>query len=668
MLSDAEIVSIIGKEKSAAISYEGEISKKRAYLMDRYNSKPYGDEIDGQSKVLTSDIADVVEGMLPSLMRVFTQGKYIAQFEADRQNYDDEANQKTEFANYIFMRQNDGILKLHDMFKDALIQYTGTVKVYWCEDKTVSYEGYKGLSVLELQKLQLDQESEITDLTQEDQYFVDDQGQQQQIPSFNCKVKRTTKKGRIKVENVPPEEFLIARNARDFRKLRFCCHKSKKMRSELIEMGFKKKIVDKLPGNQGEDISSREAMARYSSYDGIIDENPSNDKANDIIALNEIYMQLDVDGDGVSEYWQFFEAGNELLEKNQVDDHPFATVVPVPIPHRAIGNCPAEQAADIQFVKTTLVRQMLNNIYQSNYPRTLANDRVNLEDLLTPRAAGVIRVSGEGDIGNSAMPFVVQSQSGDILQAVEYMDTAREVRTGLTRYNQGLDAESLNKTATGFRGMMDMSQQRIELIARLFAEGGVKDIFKKIIMLATRYQDDALQLRVTGGFMEIDPTAWRANLDCRIDVGLGSGDRTEKIVNLNNISNIQQGLIESGSVLVDQEKLFNTYKKLITETGLKEVSEYFNDPSVPNELLMAQNEQLSAQLQQMKQMQQNPLVEVENAKTQGRLAQQESQQQFDAQKFMAQLQADQEQFRQELTKQMTELELKYNANVPGSVV
>ena len=659
MLDDSEFNAIVAAEEEDSLDYDTEIARNRARLMDYYNCRPYGDEIEGQSQVVTSDVSDVIEWMLPSLIRVFTQGKNTVVFEADRPEADQEALLKTEYANWVFQRDNQGTLILHNMFKDALLQYTGVVKVYWDESQHVTKEKYRGLSQFELQKLQLNEETEIEEIEEMMSEFG---------PVYNVNVKRTTIEGKIKLENIPPEEFLIARTARDFNKPRFIGQRTPKTRSELVLMGFDKDTVYDLPADEYFDFAlSEEKNARYYDYDGMYDSNPG-DSSNDIIYLGEYYVYIDSDGDGIAELWQVFRAGNKILGKEQVDEHPFAVVVPIPIPHRAIGTCPAEQVADIQYLKSTLLRQALNNVYQTNYQRTIVNERVDLDDLLTPRAGGIIRIDGEQPIADSIQPMNVQPIAQPILQMMEYVDSMREVRSGVTRYNQGLDAEALNKTATGFKGIMDASQQRLDMVARIFADTGVKELFKKIIKLATQYQHTPRQIRVMGQPLEIDPTQWRYNVDCRIDVGLGAGDRAEKVANLNSIFTMQYQMLKDGSLLVDQSKIFNTLNRIITEIGLKEARRYFNDPTQPQDVLAAQVEQLTQQVQQLQAQVQNPIIESEKIRAESQQNQEMMRQQFEQQKLLLNIEQQQKKLEQDYLTKLTELELRYKQNVPGALV
>jgi hypothetical protein len=641
--------------------------------MDYYNMRPYGDEIAGRSRFVSSDVSDVVEGMLPSLIRVFTQGKEVAKFTSDSPDQDDEAEQKTLLANYVFYRQNQGVLTLTNMFKDALLQYTGTVKVMIDESSEVTEENYSGLSQEELDALQMDEETEITEITQDDRAVITDLGAVT-LTTFDATVKRTQTKKKVVYENIPPEEFLISRTARDFVKPRMIGHTTPKMRYELLEMGFDADIVENLPAQTRID-NSEEKNARYYDYDNNDLGNPTNQRATDLVELTEMYVYIDADEDGIAELWQIFEAGDQILEKNLWDEHPFAVITPIPIPHRAVGTCPAEQVADIQLTKSVLVRQALDNIYSTNYQRVAYNDRVDLDDLLTPRPGGAIAVEGEGPIGDSITPIITQPQVQQILQQIEYVDSSAERRTGFTRFSQGLDADALNHTATGFKGISDYSQQRIELIARVFAETGVKELFRKTISLMSKHQDQSIQIKVSGQPLEIDPTAWRYNLDCMVNVGLGSGDRNEKIVNLNVILQRQLELMQQGTSLSDQAKVYNTLEKLIVETGLKDASLYFNDPEKPTEVLQSQNEQLTQAVQMLQQqVQQNPLAEAEMIKAQARMAEVNQRDTLKAREMQAKqrlellkLAQDAKQFDQEMTFKLTELASQLEADTGQDV-
>lgn len=659
MISDSEIAQIVGAEETAAIGYLGEgsqIQQNRATLLDYYNQRPFGDEVEGLSSMVTSDVSDVVETLLPQLMRIFTQGKYIGTFNARTPMGDKEAEQKTEYCNYVFKTLHDGDVILHDMFKDAVLQYTGVVKVFWDDTEETTPDEYRGLSEQEVLRLKMEPKFKIRKATKnkENPELRDIEGEW--IES----------NGRPALENVPPDELLVARRARDFIKPPFIGQRTPRTRSELLEMGFDKNIIKTLPKDNK--LDNEVELARNYELEEDWDTNPTNDASKDIIYLGEYYVYMDADEDGISELWQVFYAGNKVLDKQRVDEHPFCVLVPIRMPHRAIGTCPADQVADLQYLKSSLLRQMLNNIYSTNFNRMATNERVELDDLLTPRPGGIVRIEGKGAIGDSLLPIPTDNQTPAILSAIDYTDTMREIRTGVTRYNQGVDTEILNKTAQAYVGQRDNAQMRAELIARIAADTAVKHIFQKMADLAAKYQDEAIQIRVMGDVMEIDPTAWRYKTNVTVDIGAGSGDRQEKIANLGFLIAQIKEEREAGSMLADSKKLYNAYEKLIKEVGLKETSLYFNDPEQPMEMMVAEIERLTRENMMLQQQMQNPLAEAEaikqEATTQREIAKIQTKAQFD----MLKAQQEQTQHDDKMAVELTKIEAQNQVNVPGSVI
>lgn len=658
-LSDKSIAAIIAAEEVRAIGYPGghdssEVQYNRKVLLDYYNQKKYGDEVEGMSTIVTSDVADMVNSVQPELVRRFTQGKYIAKFRCEDEN---ESSEKTEYANYVLTGENDPVKILGSMFFDGNLQYTGVVKVTWSEEQTSEENHYENLTDLDLIRLQLDPNLEITSIEKDEETDL-----------FDVSTKKILSNGKTVIENIPPDELLVADRARDFSDPPFIGQRTPKTRSELIEMGIPKKVVESLPVDA--EVDNQVKTARNEDVQIYIEENPTSDASKDIIYLGEYYIKMDVDEDGISELWQVLWAGGKVLEKTRVDDNPYCVYVPIPIPHRAVGTCIAEQVADKQYWKSTLVRQANNNIYATNFNRVIANQRVNLDDLLTPRHGGVVRVKDNGPIGDAVTPMPVQSQVPAILQMIDYVDSSIEKQTGVTSYNQGVDTESLNKTATGFRGIRDMSQMRIELMARIAANGSIKRMFEKIIKLAKIHVEDSINLRTGGQGVSINPSQWSSEDECIIDIGLGSGDRQEKIANLSLIYQEQKELKTNGSALVDDQKMYNTLDKVTTEVGLKGAASYFNDPSQPEDAILAENEQLKATIDQLSQQLQAvaPLLEAEKIKAEVKLQETMMKEQNKAEIEIAKLQQKDRHHDDDVSIKLTEIEAENKVDVPGALI
>ncbi len=655
-LSIDQIEQIVRDEEQESIGFSGEgsvIQSNRATLLNYYNQKPYGDEQEGMSQVVTSDVADQVNAMQPELIRRFTQAKHIARF---RCREEEESNQKTEYASWVFNAQNDAVQILGDMFFDGNLQYNGVVKVAWDDSKELSEKNWTGLDQIDLLRLQSDASLEIKEIEQDEETGL-----------FDVSAEKVISSGRHEITNIPPNELLIARRARDFIDPPFIGQRTPKTRSDLIQMGLPKDKVLSL-SKESDDIDDEVKNARNKDLHSPTEENPTSDPSKDIIYLGEYYVKIDVDQDGISELWQVFFADNQVLEMTRVDDHPYCVHVPIPMPHKAIGTCIAEQVADKQYWKSTLVRQANNNVYATNFNRVVTNERTKLDDLLTPRHGGVVRVSGNDAVQNSVMPMPVQNQVPAVLQMIEYVDAAIEKQTGITSYNQGVDTESLNKTAYGFRGIRDMSQMRIELVSRIAASGAVKRIFQKIIELAEIHVEDTVVFTNGKKTFEITPSQWSENAECYIDVGLGSGDRQEKIANLNMLYSEQKELKATGSPLVDDKKMYSTLDKITMEVGLKGADSYFNDPSQPNELLKAENEQLRFMIQEMQAQLENPLTEAEQIRADSKIQETFMKEQNKAQIEAAKLEQKERHHDDEMAVKLTDIETKQKINVPGSLV
>lgn len=679
MLSDSEILNLVIQARDYSIGYGDRIGEKRETLMDYYNMRPYGDEIEGRSSFVSSEVSDVVETLAPTILNTFTRSYDLFDVSYTRPEEEEEARQKAALINHCLFKENQGAKLLLDAIKDSLLQYTGTMKAAWNVDEKVVEENLTNLTNFDVLALEQQEGVSIEQII-ERQVSINGIA----VNVFDVKLKRTITKEGVNLDTVAPENTLVSPSARCFRKPPSLGERTLVRRSELLEMGFDRDIVEAIPAYDGNEDNSGQAQARY--YDQNYDRgHHTSHKPNDMVWLTELYLFMDVDGDGIAELWQVFEAGDQLLEKNIVEENPYGVLVSIPTPHKAIGTCPAEQVADLQYTKSILVRHMLDNIYQTNFQRFAINERVDLDDLLTPRPGGAVRIDGEEPVSGSIEPLITTPQVQQILQSLDFLDISQEKRSGVTRFNQGLNPEALNQTATGFRGIDEYSQQRVGLIMKNFAEGGLKDLGNKILRLYAANSEGPVQLNLKGEVVEVDPSQWQYDLDAYVRVSIASGSRQEKIINLNQILERQVQAISQGSVIADEAKVYNTLEDIVQELGLKDASLYFNNPEIPAELAQAENEQLKAQLEQMQgllEQQQNQLAEAEQVRAQAELIKAQMKKEEANQKdvlkaaeldqkdrhFQQELAAEDEKNRQDLIKDLTELELKYNKDVPGSSV
>ena len=597
-ITEIELRSIINREINNAIGYMGSnLTSQRKKSLEYYMGDKLGTEIDGRSQVVSTDVSDTIETILPNLLRIFTASDQVCKCEPMKAEDVGLAEQATNYINYVFNKDNPGFTILYTWFKDALLEKNGIVKVYWDDSAKQSQETYENLNDQEYQLLTNDDNVEIVSHEE----FVDEKGkelldQAKQIAEaqgqdigdvpvpklHNVIIKRFTEGGKVKIENVPPEEFLIERNAKTIEEANFVAHRVMKTRSELIEMGFDQEVVESLPTSNNM-ILNDERLTRLSDIDeSPINQSPDNSTAD--IEIYECFVKVDMDGDGVAELRKVVVAGDSgytILENMPCDGIPFCSLTPIPMPHRFYGRSVSELVEDVQLVKSTVMRQLLDNMYLTNNSRVAIMDgMVNLDDLLTSRPGGVVRTKQPPN--QVMMPMQSQTISQQAFPLLEYLDTVRETRTGVTRYAQGLDADSLNKTATGINTLMTQTQMRMELIARVFSETGVKDLFRKIFELTVKYQDKERIVQLNNQFVPVMPTEWRDRYNISITVGLGSGSKEQQIVILNNILERQlQAFGLQGNrefPMVTLKNIYNSLSKIIENAGLKNVENYFVNP------------------------------------------------------------------------------------------
>ena len=599
-VTDEKLRGIINSEINNSIGFMGSnLTSQRKKSMEYYMGEKLGTEIDGRSQVVSTDVADTVETILPNLLRIFTASDQVVKCEPVKSEDVPLAEQATNYINYIFNKDNNGFSILYTWFKDALLEKNGIVKVFWDDSLSVEQETYENLNDQEYQLLLDDTNVEVVSHEE----FIDEKGKElldkakevaeqtgqviSDIPTpklHNVIIKRTSNYGSVKIENVPPEEFLIQRTAKSIESANFVAHRVLKTRSDLIEMGYDPEIVENLPTSNNI-ILNDERLTRFSD----IDQSPFNnapDETTQEIEIYECYVKVDMDGDGIAELRKVCvagESGYEILSNESCDNIPFCSLTPIPMPHRFYGRSVSELVEDVQLIKSTVMRQLLDNMYLTNNNRMAVMDgMVNLDDLLTSRPGGVVRTKQPPN--QVMMPMQSQTISQQAFPLLEYLDTVRETRTGITRYNQGLDADSLNKTATGVNAIMTQSQMRMELIARVFAETGIKDLFRRIFELTCKYQDKERIVELNNQFVPVKPTEWKNKFNISITVGLGSGSKEQQIMMLNNILERQlQAFQLQGNrefPMVSLKNIYNSLAKIIENAGLKNVENYFVNPDM----------------------------------------------------------------------------------------
>jgi|TARA_B100000035_G_scaffold306278_1_gene308151 hypothetical protein len=608
-ISNIELQSLLSNQIQNALGYlGGQLSDSRTKSLEYYLGDKLGTEIDGRSQVVSTDVADTIESLLPNLLRVFTASDKVVNCEPMTAEDVPMAAQATAYLNHVFYKENDGFQLLYNFFKDALIEKNGFLKIYWDDSEKVDYETYENLSIVEKEALQ-DTKDEIE--TVEEEVFEDESAKEKfqevlkqyemqgvdisqvQVPNFNlynCKIKRIKKTGKVKIESIPPEEFLIDRSAKTIEDADFVSHKVLMTRSDLVAMGYPQDEVDELPKSDL-DIYNDEETVRLTDVDDY-QISSSTDTSTEKVLVYESYVKYDYDQDGIAELRKIVSAGSDghhILSNMPCDSVPFVTITPIPMPHRFYGRSISELVEDVQLMKSTVMRQLLDNMYLTNNNRVAVMDgMVNMDDLLTTRPGGIVRTKQPP---NQVMqPLQAQPISQQAFPLLNYLDSVREGRTGVSKEAQGLSPDTLNaKTATGVNALMQQTQMRSELIARVFAETGVKDLFKKIFELMVKYQDKEKIIMMSNQYIPVRPTEWKDRFNINIVVGLGTGSKEQQTIMLNSIleRQLQAFQIQGGKEMpmVNLKNMYNTLTKIVENAGLKNVETYFVDPDVGKQMM-----------------------------------------------------------------------------------
>ena len=584
--SEKDILAVLGREIHNASGFiGGELVSRRKKSLQYYLGMPLGNEQEGRSQVISNDVLDTVESLMPSLMRIFTAGDNVFNCEGVGPEDDEMARQCSDYLNYVFYKENSGFLALYSAFKDALIQKNGILKVYWDDAAKTEREEYTRLTDDEFNDLVADSEVKVKNHSEYKEPITDEEGKElDKVTLHDVVIHRTRLYGQVRIEPVPPEEFLISRRSKDINSANFVCHRTNKTRTELVEMGYDKDLVDSLPTGDT-DFFTEDKFIRHQNVDFSRGASEGDKSTNDILVY-ECYVKLDVNEDGKAELLKITTAGSgtgKMIDMEEVDNFPFVSMTPVIMPHRFHGRSVSELVEDIQLIKSTVMRQMLDNMYLTNNNRVAVQDgQVAMDDLLTNRPGGIVRTKQPPQ--NVMMPLPMQPLTEQATAMLGYLDSVKETRTGITRQSQGLDANTLNKTATGQNQILTQSQMRMELIARIFAETGVKDLALKMFELVCKYQQKEKIVRIRGKYIPMRPYEWKDRVNVTVQVGLGTGSKEQQLILLNAILERQMQAINlqqnTFGPMVNLRNIYNSLKKLIENAGLNGIEPYFMDPDV----------------------------------------------------------------------------------------
>jgi hypothetical protein len=602
------LASIINAELSSSNGWiNSDLSAEQEESLDLYYGKEYGNEQEGFSRVVTRDVLETVEGIMPDLMKLFTSGDQVVEFDPIGPADEEQVEIEGRYINHIFMNRGDGYKVLYDWFKDALLMKNGIIEVNWEEREQIQFREYEGLTKEEYEILESN--------TSEDEIYF---GAQYEIESFSkykvegidfwdCRVKITRMKGFPKVTSIPSEEFVIKERAVSIKETPFVAHVCTKTRGELIEEGYEEDdieaaVISVYDYNNIED-------ARFQSPDEpsrIGYKHLEGSQFEEEVQVVRAWLRVYDQEDKKVKLYRCIQLGRVCVEYEEVDRIPLISLSPIMVPHKFTGISIPDLVADIQLIRSTVFRQMLDNLALQNSGRyTAVEGQVNLQDLIDNRIGGIVRQKMPGAVQRLDTPDLSQFT----IPVLDQLNLQREERTGVSRMTAGLNESALSshQTASAVNQVMTAAQSKILLIARNFAETGVKELFVEIYNQIREHQTTPDLVPMSGRYALVVPSEWIERYDVHVTVGIGNGNKDQQLFHLTQIGQMLQGIQQGPyGYLVDAENVYNLASEFVKNSGYLNPNKFISNPAnteppppPPNpELIVAEATMVNAQANQ----------------------------------------------------------------------
>jgi len=624
---DTDLINLEGVIKSEmddARDFIYQVGEERAESTEYYLGNEPESTSTLQSEFISTDVRDTILFMLPSIMRTFFGTKKVVEFIPKGPEDIQLAEQQTDYINHVIQQKNNGFKVLYDAFKDALVRKTGFVKVFWDDSLDATTHEYSNLDPQSYQALVLDPDVEIIEeeITKETITTLDPLTQEevtQELPvSYELTIRRVKERDQVCMESVPPEEILISRHAKDLNSASYVAHRMVKSVSDLVAMGYDIEEIEQYAGYGGSavDPEAYEEVQARNPFDNMVYPDRNDAGGKDVLYI-EHYLFYDFDGDGIDERIRVCTAGDgiHVLNVEAWDDLPIVMFCPDPEPHTAIGSCPADYLKPIQAAKSQIMRDTLDSLGHSIFPRmAVVEGQVNIDDVLNTDIGQPIRVRAPGMVQPFSVPFVGK----EAFPVLGYLDESKENRTGVSKASAGLNADALqSSTKTAVSATMSGAQGRIELICRHFAEGGMKDLFGLVNNLVIKHQSAQDMFRLNGKFVPVDPRYWDNNKDIIVNVAISKTSDEEKFAILSQLSTKQEQILAQlgpQNPLVSLQQYSNTLSRMIEMAGFKDPESFINtevppmpppsqEPPKPDAAeMLAQAEAMKAQVSAQKAM------------------------------------------------------------------
>lgn len=589
-LSDEELLVRLDENLKGGVShYDTVLSKERQEVLDYYHGKLPKPMHAGNSKYTSMDVWDAVESCKATILEVFAAGNEIAEFIPQGPEDVDLAKVASAYTDYAIFRQNDGFDVFSQVLHDGLISRVGIAKVYWDKCYEDEEETFEDVPIDALDVMLEDESLTLKDAKSDDPLSGKVSGT----------IVRRRNKSQVRIDPIPPEEFLISTTAKNLRETNFCAHRVKKTVADLVQMGLSVEEAMQVPLDGLNELNDSDKMARFQALSDEMEFAKDYQDQMKEVTVHECYIRIDMEGNGYPKLWKVTKAGKHILDKEEISRHPFIPFVPLPVPHAFYGSNFAAKVIPIQNARTVLMRGILDHTVITNNPRyqVVKGALINPREMIENRVGGLVNVTRPDGI----MPLQQASLNPFVFQTIQLLDEDKEDTTGVSKLSQGLNKDAVSKqnSQAMIEQLVGLSQQRQKIIARNFANQFVIPLFLEVYKLVIENEDQRKIIEVAGQFIEVDPQKWDERTDVTVKLKLGYGEKeqeAQRLLGLHQFLSQDPG----ASPMYDMPQKYGLLSDYLKLTGHKDVSRYLKplnqiQPPQPPPDLVAEVKKLEAE-------------------------------------------------------------------------
>jgi hypothetical protein len=568
-----------------------QLSAERALNIDLYLGKNVDPAPEGQSNVIDRSIFETVQWILPSLCRIFANGDDVVNLVPSNEADVEPAKQESAYLNWLVTQKHPWFDLFLEWSTDALLTKNAYFLVYKDRKRTVEIEHYEEQTRLGVAYLLNDPHCQLIDSRSYEapdlppdpvtdpvtgQPMVNEQGQPLTLPAklYDVVIRRTGEGKDLCIRVLPPERVKVDQRAFSWRideRCNYFEYWEETTLTELREQGFD------IPTDIADDpeLYTQEDYARDQYGERRLERYKPSDPSMRRVKARMIWIRVDYDGDGQAELLQIMRVGRRILYQEEVSRIPVASGVACPLPHRHLGIAVADMVSDIQRIKTSILRQGLDNLYLTNNPQKILDEtKVNLDDALISRAGGITRATDINAIRYEETPFVFpQAVAG-----LDYMSQVAQNRTGVNNGFAGVDSAQLNNIQPGtVNQLSSMAAERVVQIARVLAFA-IEDLFSIIHEQVLKMGHKRESMQIAGKWVEVDPGSWKKRTAFKIAVAFAAGNKDAQIGRLMALAQKQVEALQLGIPVVTPENYYVTLTELTKAIDFTATDRFWTDP------------------------------------------------------------------------------------------